>query len=174
MATVFLLLAQSEIVGLSALLLGNAPQHADADQACREQGERSRDRDIERGWLAGAAIDQSGVAGSLAEDVEGEERRNITIYGLFGKVVERETSTGESERERTSKAVAPAVRCKVDAILEVTEAIVVDGRGPNSGMLRQVVCAETIYDGETGVLVGERQVRIRDVHVSGQIEGERV
>ena len=76
MATVFLLLAQSEIVGLSALL-GNAPQHGDADQACREQGEGSRDRDIERGWLAGAAIDQSGVAGSLAEDVEGEERRNI-------------------------------------------------------------------------------------------------
>ena len=42
MATVSLLLAQSEIVGLSALL-DNAPQHADADQASREQGKGSRD-----------------------------------------------------------------------------------------------------------------------------------
>ena len=115
------------------------------------------------GLADGAAIDQSGVAGSFAVDVEGEERRNIAIYGLFGKVVERETSTGELERERASKAVAPAVRCKVDAS---TSKVTGDHHCGWPGMLRQVVCAETIHDREAGVLVRERQVRIRDVHVS--------
>ena len=61
-------------------LLFAPPNHADAHQPCREQSEWGRNRnrsDSERCWLTNTAIDQSGLTSGSAEDVEGEERRNM-------------------------------------------------------------------------------------------------
>jgi hypothetical protein len=63
-------------------LLFAPPNHADAHQPCREQSDWGRNRnrsDSERCWLTNTAIDQSGLTSGSAEDVEGEESRNIAI-----------------------------------------------------------------------------------------------